>query len=93
MPPRFPKPVAYNNVAGRHYLTKKELNALYFATHELRRPRGWTNSVAVGRYWRAALVVFSTMVSIRELSGEQLPLTSRFCGGMCAGIGMHQIAC
>jgi len=58
MPPRFPKPVTYNNVAGRHYLTKKELNALYFATHELRRPRGWTNSVAVGRYWRAALVVF-----------------------------------
>ncbi|MFT5523764.1 MAG: hypothetical protein ACI9HK_001712 [Pirellulaceae bacterium] len=58
MPPRFPKPVAYNNIAGRRYLTKKELNALYFATHELRRPRSWTNCVAVGRYWRAALVVF-----------------------------------
>ena len=58
MPPRFPKPVPYNNVAGRHYLTKKELNSLYFATHEMRRPRGWTNSIPAGRYWRAALVVF-----------------------------------
>ena len=34
MPPRFPKPVPYNNVAGRHYLTKKELNVLYFATFD-----------------------------------------------------------
>lgn len=58
MPPRFPKPVAYNNVAGRHYLTKAELNALYFSTHELLRPRGWTNPIPIGRYWRAALVVF-----------------------------------
>jgi hypothetical protein len=58
MPPRFPKPVPYNNVAGKHYLTKKELNSLYFATHEMRRPRGWANSIPVGRYWRAALVVF-----------------------------------
>ena len=58
MPPRFPKPVPYNNIAGRHYLTKKELNSLYFATHEMRRPKGWTNHIPVGRYWRAALVIF-----------------------------------
>ena len=56
--PRFPKPVQFNNVAGRHYLTKSELNSLYFATHEMSRPRGWTNPIPVGRYWRAALVVF-----------------------------------
>jgi integrase len=46
------------DVAGRHYLTKPELNALYFATHQMRRPRGWNHPLPIGRYWRAALVVF-----------------------------------
>jgi hypothetical protein len=46
------------DVAGRHYLTKAEINALYFATHELRRPKGWDQPLLVGKYWRAALVVF-----------------------------------
>lgn len=31
VPPRFPKPRFQRDVAGRHYLTKAELNALYFA--------------------------------------------------------------
>ena len=57
-PPRFPKPLPQRDVAGRHYLTKAEINALYFATHQLRRPRGWDQPVPVGRYWRSALVVF-----------------------------------
>ena len=56
--PGFPKPLPSREVAGRHYLTKSEINALYFATHQMRRPRGWDNSIPVGRYWRAALVVF-----------------------------------
>ena len=56
--PRFPKPKPQRNVAGRHYLTKAEINALYFATHKMERPRGWDSSFAVGRYWRAALVLF-----------------------------------
>ncbi len=56
-PPRFPKPRPQRDVAGRHYLTKDELNALYFATHRMRRPRGWDAPGPVGRYWRAALVV------------------------------------
>src|SRR5262245_38923253 len=30
-PPRFPKPREQRDVAGRHYLTKAEINALYFA--------------------------------------------------------------
>lgn len=30
--PRFPKPREQRDVAGRHYLTKAEINALYFAT-------------------------------------------------------------
>ncbi|MEO1497998.1 MAG: hypothetical protein AAFV43_12700 [Planctomycetota bacterium] len=56
-PRRFPKPLAARDVAGRHYLTKAELNALYFATHQMPRPHGWRESIPVGRYWRAALVV------------------------------------
>ncbi len=40
-PPRFPKPREQRDVAGRHYLTKTEINALYFATHQMERPRGW----------------------------------------------------
>lgn len=57
-PPRFPKPRPQRDVAGRHYLTKAEMNALYFATYSLKRPRGWDSQLPVGRYWRAALVVF-----------------------------------
>ena len=56
--PRFPKPKPQRDVAGRHYLTKAEINALYFATHRMKRPRGWTDSTPVGRYWRAAIVLF-----------------------------------
>jgi len=57
-PPRFPKPRDQRDVAGRHYLTKSEIKALYFATHSMERPRGWDCPIPVGRYWRAALVVF-----------------------------------
>jgi hypothetical protein len=38
--PRFPKPRLQRDVAGRHYLSKPELNALYFATYSMSRPRG-----------------------------------------------------
>jgi hypothetical protein len=55
--PRFPKPRLQRDVAGRHYLTKAEINSLYFATHQLRRPRGWNLPIPVGKFWRAALVV------------------------------------
>ncbi|QDV36194.1 tyrosine-type recombinase/integrase [Tautonia plasticadhaerens] len=57
-PPRFPGPRDQRDVAGRHYLTKAEINALYFATYKMGRPRGWDAAYPVGRYWRAALVVF-----------------------------------
>lgn len=56
--PRFPKPRPQRDVAGRHFLSKAEINALYFATHKMPRPRCWAEPFAVGRYWRAALVVF-----------------------------------
>jgi hypothetical protein len=57
-PARFPKARDQREVAGRHYLTKAELNALYFATHRMKQPRGWAAPFPVGRYWRAALVLF-----------------------------------
>ena len=50
--PRFPKPRPQRGVASRHYLTKAEINALYFATHQMRRPRGWDLAIPVGRFWR-----------------------------------------
>ena len=56
--PRFPKPKPQRDVAGRYYLTKPELNALYFATYNMPRPRGWRRETPVGRFWRAALVLF-----------------------------------
>lgn len=56
--PRFPRLKPQRDVAGRHYLTKPELNSLYFATHQMRRPRGWNDPCHVGRYWRCALVIF-----------------------------------
>ena len=56
--PRFPQPKQQRSVAGRHYLTKAELNALYFATYSLPQPRGWVQQFSVGQYWRCALVVF-----------------------------------
>jgi hypothetical protein len=57
-PPRFPRPRPQRDIAGRHYLTKAEMNALYFATHKMKRPRAWNNPIPVGRYWRSALVLF-----------------------------------
>jgi integrase len=56
--PRFPKPLPHRRVAGRHYLTKAEMNSLYFATHQMKRPRAWNLPIPVGRFWRSALVVF-----------------------------------
>lgn len=55
---RFPKVKPQRDVAGRYYLTKAEINAMYFATHEMKRPRGWCEPHPVGRSWRAALVTF-----------------------------------
>jgi len=37
--PRFPRSRPQRDVAGRHYLTKSELNALYFATYAMKPPK------------------------------------------------------
>jgi integrase len=56
--PKFPQTKKQRDVAGRHYLTKAELNALYFATYMMTLPRGCHLQLDIGRYWRAALVLF-----------------------------------
>jgi hypothetical protein len=45
------------DVAYSITLTRFEINALYFATHQMCRPRGWRHPFPIGRYWRTALVV------------------------------------
>ena len=82
-PPRFPRPRPQRDVAGRHYLTKAELNALYFATYRMHRPRGWDAPFPVGRYWRSALVVFFNYGSTPGPSGSRPRPTSRSSGGTC----------
>jgi hypothetical protein len=47
-PPRFPAPRDQRDVAGRHELTKAEINALYFATHKMERLRGWDAPHPIG---------------------------------------------
>jgi hypothetical protein len=84
-PPRFPKPRDQRDVAGRHYLTKAEINALYFATHSMPRPRGWDSPIPVGRYWRAALVVFFNYGVDTAPSGSPPPSMSRSSGGTYRG--------
>lgn len=84
--PRVPKSRQQRDVAGRHYLTKAEINALYFATHRMKRPRGWNGPFAVGRYWRAAVVLLSITVLIAEQLGGSLRRTSRFSGVMFPGV-------
>ena len=52
------KPRPQRDVAGRQYLSKAELNALYFATYQMRRPRAWKQPHSFGQYWRSATVLF-----------------------------------
>lgn len=55
---RFPKPRLQRDVSGRQYLSKAELNALYFATYYLSRPLVWEQPHSLGQYWRSAMVLF-----------------------------------
>ncbi len=90
--PRFPKPRDQRDVAGRHYLTKAEINALYFATHKMKRPRGSNLPIPVGRYWRCALVVFFNYGVDRGPFGNPHHSTSRSFGDMYRGRENRQTA-
>jgi site-specific recombinase XerD len=87
MLPRFPKAREQRDVAGRHYLTKAEVNALYFATHSMPRPRGWDGPVPVGRFGGPPWSCSSTTGWTRAPSGSPRRSTSRSCGGTCPGAG------
>lgn len=67
-------------------MTKPEINALYFATHQMARPRGWTAPVSVGPYLRAALVLFFNYgVDTGTVWGSTPRNMSRYFGGMSRG--------
>ena len=81
-PPRFPGPREQRDVASRHYLTKAEINGLDFATHKMGRPRGWHAPHPIGRYWRAALVVFFDYGVDTGMSGGPRRRMRRSSGAM-----------
>lgn len=58
--PRFPEQRDTKEAAGLFYLNESELNALYWATHSMPRPHGWTLPLTIGTYWRAALTFWLT---------------------------------
>jgi hypothetical protein len=89
--PGFPKARPHRAVAGRHYLTKEEINALYFATHRMKRPKGWNHPFPVGRFWRCALVVFFNYGLDSGTVWKSAPFPSRSSGGTYRGNVNRQI--
>ncbi len=89
--PGFPKPRQHRAVAGRHYLTKEEINALYFATHRMPPPKGWDEPFPVGRFWRCALVVFFHYIDTGTV-WKSASSMSPSCGAMSRGSGNPQTA-
>ena len=81
-PPRFPAPRDQRDVAGRHYLAKAEINALYFATHKMRRPRGWQSPHPIGRYCALPSSCSSTTESTPGPFGGPRRPTNRSSGAM-----------
>ena len=79
-PPRFPGPRDQRDVAGRHYLTKPEINALYFATHKMGRPRGGTPRIRSAGTGAPPWSCSSTTASIPGPSGGPRRPTSRSSG-------------
>ena len=90
--PGFPKPRQHRAVAGRHYLTKEEINALYFATHRMPPPKGWDEPFPVGRFWRCALVVFFNYGIDTGTVWKSASSMSPSCGAMSRGSGNPQTA-
>ena len=80
-PPRFPGPRDQRDVAGRHYLTKAEINALYFATHAMGRPRGWDAPLRSAGTGAPPWSCSSTTAWIPGPSGSRRRPTSRSSGG------------
>ena len=77
--PRFTSPKPQRDVAGRHYLTKPDLNALYSATYQLPQLRGWKQPFTVGH-----------MESIPGRCSGLMDFTSQYCGDTCHGVRSRQ---
>ena len=88
-PPRFPKPKEQRDVAGRHYLTKTEINALYFATHKMKTATraGAIRFLSVG-IGDAPLSCSSTTALTQGPFGRHSRNTSRSSGGTYLGIAI-----
>ena len=81
--PRFPKLKPQRDAAGT-LLTKSELNALYFATHYMKRPRGWSHPLPDSdRCWKCALVVFFNYGVDAGLFGRHCHFTSPILLAAC----------
>jgi hypothetical protein len=89
--PNFPKPRDQRDVAGRHYLSKAEMNALYFATHRMPRPKGWNQPISVGKFWRCALVLFFNYGVDTGTIWKCTPCHSRCSGDMFRETDSHLI--
>ncbi len=87
--PRFPPPREQQDVAGRHYLTKSEINALYFATYQLKRPRGWRTASRLAVTGGALWLCSSTMDWTQERSGNRLLSMNPSSGDTSPGINTH----
>jgi hypothetical protein len=67
-PPRFPKPKHQRDVAGRHYLTKPEINALYFATYRFKETQ----------MARALITAFASLAMISTYAfAEEFPAVTK----------------
>jgi len=58
--PRLPPARDTVEAAGLYFFTDEELDALYWATYKLERPRAWDKPHSFGQYLRAALSMFVT---------------------------------
>ena len=58
--PQFSRLKPQRDVAGKHYLTKAELNAFYFATHQLKQPRRFQR-------WRLRRLSFSRFEVLEQI--------------------------
>lgn len=56
--PVFPDDRKQRSVAGHYFLTDEEIERLYWATHRMHTPKGWSDPRAIGALWRCALVLF-----------------------------------
>ena len=88
--PRFPKRRAQRDVAGRHYLTKAEINAIYFATYRMPGPKGGARPSPSAPTGAPPWCSSSTTESTPARSGGQRRTTRRSSGDTYPGAANAQ---